>query len=139
MDFACDIGSDDALRVAEEERNFLDQSFFVLLFGVLERQINQLAMARLPSQERRTAMRSAKFENRLDAATKVASEIVGTERANSITSARGKILEWYETRSDIAHGEALTTLVDIAGLLQQAKVISTLFDEVQAALSTEAT
>jgi hypothetical protein len=84
-------------------------------------------------------MRSAPFERRLATATKVATEIVGTERASSITSAREKISEWYETRSDIAHGEALTTLVDIAGLLQQAKAISTLFDEVQAALSTEAT
>jgi hypothetical protein len=139
MDFACDIGSDDALKVAEEERNFLDQSFFVLLFGVLERQINQLAMARSPDAKQRTAMRSAKLKNRLDAATKVASEIAGTELANSITSARGTILEWYDTRNDIAHGEAPTTLVDIAGLLQRAKAISMLFDEVQAALSAEAT
>lgn len=139
MDFACDIGSDDALKVAEEERYFLDQSFFVLLFGVLERQINQLAMARLPDEERRAAMRSARFERRLDTATKVAAEIVGTERAGSITSAREKTAEWYETRSDIAHGEAPTALVDMAGLLQQAKAISALFDEVQAVLSTEAT
>jgi hypothetical protein len=136
IDFACDIDSDDALRIAEEERSFLDQAFFVLLFGALERQMNLLAVARQNDEDRRTAMRNAPFERRLEAATRVATESIGAARTADIVSAHERILGWYEIRNQIAHGEPPTSLLDVVALLRQAAAISALLSEVQVALGS---
>jgi hypothetical protein len=116
MDFACDADNDALLAIAEEERGYLDQAFFVLMFGILEKQVNLLAVARTSGIGRRMAMREAAFENRLDAATKVASEVRPGAAAEEIRHSREQFLGWYGIRNDVAHGEPSTRVLDLVGL-----------------------
>lgn len=131
-----DADSDEVFKIAEEERSFLDQAFFILIFGALEKQIGLLASARLHAADRRDAMRDAAFEKRLGTAVKVAIEVLERVRAASIESVQAKIAEWYELRNQIAHGEAPTDLVDVVAVLEQAKTMSELFAEVRIKIAT---
>jgi hypothetical protein len=133
MAFACDADNDDVLAIAEEEGIFLNQAFFVLMFGILEHQINLLAAAKIPNA-RRDAMRGSAFATRLDSAIKVATEVLGDSHAVEIAKARDQIIDWYSSRNDMAHGEPRTRLLDIVSLLQGARMIFALLSKVQAAI-----
>ena len=128
INFACDLNNDDALRVAEAEKAHLDQAFFVLSFAALESQINSLASARLPDENRRIAMRAADFEKRWDTALKVAEEILGNPI--SWREARPLVLSWYKIRSDIAHGQSPSALADVPKVINQADEVAGILDAV---------
>src|SRR5947207_8765129 len=81
IEFACDLDSDDALEVAEQEKDHLDQAFFVLSFSALEKKITLLASVRLSETNQRAAMRSAPFEKRVESAVKVSRDILGAAPA----------------------------------------------------------
>jgi hypothetical protein len=134
IDFANDADSDALRAIAEEEKSYLDQAFFVLMFGVLEKQVSLLAVARTAGVERRMAMRRAAFEKRLDVAIKVASEVRPGGAAEEAANAKDLFLDWYGIRNDIAHGEPSTELLDLVGLLHRAKAMSALLGDVQRAL-----
>ncbi len=131
MEFACDLNNDDALRAVEQEKEHLDQAFFVLGFAALEKQVTQLASARLPSDDAKRGMRDAKFEKRWDAAVKVAEEELGA--APSWASSRALVLSWYKIRSDIAHGDAPSGLSDIPPVIDIANDVSTALESVRSA------
>jgi hypothetical protein len=132
INFACDLNNEDALNVAEREKDHLDQAFFVLSFAALENQVTSLACARLASHDRRTAMRDAGFEHRWESAVRVASETVGI--GLPWQAAQPIVLSWYKIRSDIAHGRSPSRLADIPTVLYQADKIAATYDEVIAAL-----
>ena len=79
IEFAFDLDSDAALSVAEREKDHLDQAFFVLGFSALEKKITLLASSRQTAARQRTAMRGADFNKRLEAAAKIAREVLGIE------------------------------------------------------------
>ena len=132
INFACDLDNDDALKVAEREKVHLDQAFFVLSFAALEVQVTSLACARLNTNDRRIAMRGSKFDDRWDAATKVAEEILRS--AVPWAPTRAEVLSWYQIRSDIAHGRSPTQLADVPSVLYRANEIATTFEQVVTAL-----
>jgi hypothetical protein len=132
INFACDLDNEDALRVAEQEKAHLDQGFFVLTFGALERHITSLACARFAEEARRTAMRDADISKRWDAAAKVAREILGTDVAWD--AHKGEVLSWYKIRSDIAHGRLQSAQVDLPAIIYRADDIATTSDQVLAVI-----
>jgi hypothetical protein len=79
INFACDLDSDVALAIAEQEKAHLDHAFFVLSFAALEQQITLLASLRLAEAERRAAMREAAFQQRWQTAIRVAEETLAAD------------------------------------------------------------
>lgn len=140
INFACDIDNDDAalraLEIAEEERGYLDQAFFVFCFAALERRINSLAVARENNAARRQAMRNAKFEKRFQAAKKVATEVLGLEP--SWIASVSEIDSWYDIRNAIAHGESPTGLFDVPAVINRTREIATTLQEVTEQLLRQA-
>ena len=118
INFACDLDSDVALDLAEQEKAHLDQAFFVLGFAALERQITLLASATLVDAGRRDAMREASFEKRWQASIQVANEILETEIP--WRTAERMIFSWYSIRNLIAHGQSPTQLADVPTVLYRA-------------------
>ena len=134
INFACDLNNDDALKVAEQEKEHLDQAFFVLSFAALENQVTSLASANLTDGNCRAFMREAKFEQRWDAAAKVA-ETTGT--AIPWGKDRSIVLSWYKIWSDIAHGRSPSLLADIVPILTTANQIAATFDDVRRSLNAQ--
>jgi hypothetical protein len=126
--FACDLDSDAALSIAEQEKTHLDQAFFVLSFAASERQITLLASIRLSENERRAAMRDAAFEQRWQAAIRVAEEILSAEVA--WRTEEQTVLSWYKIRSDIAHGQSPTLLADIPPVIYKADEVAATLEQV---------
>jgi hypothetical protein len=132
INFACDLDNEDALEIAEQEKAHLDEGFFVLAFGALERHVTSLACARCAQEARRTAMRGADFGRRWDVAAKVGHEILNTDIAWD--AHKGEVLSWYKIRSDIAHGRLQLAQVDVPAIIYRADEIATTFDEVSAVI-----
>jgi hypothetical protein len=130
IDFACDSGSDDALKVAEQEKYHLDQAFFVLSFAALEKQLTLLASVNSTSDDGRALMRKAKFEQRLQSAIKVVRAKMGVEPAWS--ESRSDIQSWYGVRNDIAHGNSPATLFDIPPIIDLARKVEETLGQVAA-------
>jgi hypothetical protein len=128
IEFACDLDSAEALRVAEQEKDHLDQAFFVLSFSALEKKVTLLASARQTSADQRIAMRSAAFDKRLEAAVKVAREVIGTEP--KWASQLSLIRNWYDIRNEIAHGDPPTQLVDVPPVIYLADDTATTLEQV---------
>jgi hypothetical protein len=99
IDFACDLDSDAALTIAEQEKTHIDQAFFVLSFAALERQITLLACVQLVEDGRRSAMREAAFAQRLQTAIRLSEERL----AASIPwrTSEQTILKLYQVRSNL--------------------------------------
>jgi hypothetical protein len=135
INFACDLDNDDALKVAEQEKVHLDHAFFVLSFAALEVQVTSLACARSEREDRKAAMRGRKFEDRWDAAAKVAEETL--KLAVPWARTRAEVLSWYNIRSDIAHGRPPTQLADVPSVLYRADEIATTLRKVASALGAE--
>jgi hypothetical protein len=128
INFACDLDSDVALAIAEQEKAHLDQAFFVLSFAALEQQITLLASLRLAEAERRAAMREAAFQQRWQTAIRVAEETLAADvhwRTEEQT-----ILSWYKIRSDIAHGQPATQLADVPSVIYRADDVATTLNRV---------
>jgi hypothetical protein len=130
--FACDLDSEDALAIAEQEKAHLDQAFFVLSFAALENQIVSLASARLTGSARRAGMRAADFETRWDTAARVAQQALGAETLWH--RAKSAVLNWYAIRNNIAHGDSPTQLADASSVIFQADEISVSYEQVIQAL-----
>jgi hypothetical protein len=128
INFACDLNSDVALDLAEQEKAHLDQAFFVLGFAALERQVTLLASARLADAGRREAMREASFEKRWQASIQVANEILGIEIP--WRTAERVIFSWYSIRNLIAHGQSPTQLADVPSVLYRADDVAATLAEV---------
>jgi hypothetical protein len=132
MDFACDLDSDDALAAAEQEKSYLQQAFFVIGFGALERQITLLASAKLADPYRAAAMRDAPFERRLEIAIKVAQEALNARIVWG--AAAPAIRSWYGIRNEIAHGQPATQLFDVLEVIYCANEVAATLDQVNAAV-----
>jgi len=129
VNFACDASSEDAFSLALREKDHLDQAFFVLCFAALEKQINLLASARQSEAMRITAMREAKFEQRVDAAIKVAIEVLGSQPEWANKSS--EIDNWYDIRNDVAHGEPPTVSFEVPTVVDLATKIAVTLEEVK--------
>jgi hypothetical protein len=130
INFACDVGSEEAFAAAEREQALLDQAFFVLCFAALERQVVLLASARRP--DRRQRMRDVNFNQKLKVALKVAREVL--DATPSWSTAESIIGTWYQIRNDIAHGDAPAQLIDVPAVLRQADAVANTLAEVRQAL-----
>ena len=130
IEFACDLDSQDALGVAEKEKDHLDQAFFILGFSALEKKITLLASARLAAPEQRTGMRNAGFDRRLESAVKVAREVLGTAPEWASSEILSTIKSWYDIRNDIAHGDPPTQLFDVPPVIYLADAIAATLDDV---------
>jgi hypothetical protein len=130
IEFAFDLDSEDALAVAEQEKNHLDQAFFVLGFSALEKKVTLLASMQLADAGRRTAMRDAAFNKRLESAVKVAREVLGTDPLWALDATLSDIRNWYVIRNDIAHGDFPTQLFHVPPVIGLAGQIAATLDEV---------
>jgi hypothetical protein len=130
IEFACDLDSAEALTIAEREKDHLDQAFFVLSFSALEKKITLLASARQATADQRTAMRGAPFDKRLESAVKVAREGLGTDPEWASGARLSTIRNWYDIRSEIAHGDPPTQLVDVSPVIYLADDIATTLERV---------
>lgn len=95
----------------------IDAAFFVLIFGQIENRINELAARRLTA-ERRRALRSQRFEQRMTLA------LPGRDHQ----AVRDDITHWYNLRNDAAHGERLATH-NIGGVLERADQLDVMLSE----------
>jgi hypothetical protein len=138
IEFACDLDSADAFTVAEQEKDHLDQAFFVLSFSALEKKITLLASARHATADQRTAMRGAAFEKRLESAVKIAREVLGTAPEWASGATLSTIRNWYDIRSEIAHGDPPTQLFDVPPVIYLADDIATTLERVTRTLSPQA-
>jgi hypothetical protein len=130
IEFACDLNSADALSIAEQEKDHLDQAFFVLSFSALEKKITQLASVRQSTAVQRTAMRGAAFDRRLESAVKVAREVLGTDPEWTSAAKQSTIRNWYAIRSEIAHGDSPTQLFDFPPVIYLADDIATTLERI---------
>jgi len=137
IEFACDLDSADALSVVEQEKDHLDQAFFVLGFSALEKKITLLASSRQTTAGQRTAMRGAAFDRRLESAVKVAREVLGIESEWASAAAVSTIRNWYDIRGEIAHGDPPTQLVDVPPVIFLANDVATTLEQVTRALLME--
>jgi hypothetical protein len=128
IEFAFDLDSEGALAVAEQEKDHLDQAFFVLGFSALEKKITLLASARQSAADQRMAMRDAGFDKRLASAVKIAREVLGTDPKWAEDAAM--IMNWYSIRNEIAHGDPPTRLVDVPPVIYLADAIATTLERV---------
>ena len=128
INFACDLNNDDALKVAEQEKDHLDQAFFILSFAALEKQITSLACARLADADRQAAMRDADFQKRWRTSIQVAEETLGIDVEWSTTERT--ISSWYRIRNLIAHGQSPTQLADVPTILFQADKVAETLEQV---------
>jgi hypothetical protein len=62
---ALDFSAEEIIAALERDQTIVDAAFFVLIFGQVESRINGLASSRLTRPEQRSAIREAKFEQRL--------------------------------------------------------------------------
>jgi hypothetical protein len=135
IEFACDLNSADALSIAEQEKDHLDQAFFVLSFSALERKITLLASARQATADQRAAMRGAAFDKRLESAVKVAREMLRTDPEWASGERQSIIRNWYAIRSEIAHGDPPTQLFDVPPVIYLADDIAATLDRVMRIIS----
>ncbi|MCC6776852.1 MAG: hypothetical protein IT537_09495 [Hyphomicrobiales bacterium] len=138
IEFACDSDSSDALSIAEQEKDHLDQAFFVLSFSALEKKITQLASARQAAARQRETMRSAAFGKRLESAVKVAREVLGADPEWASDATQSTIRDWYDIRSEIAHGDPPTQLFDVPPVIYLADAIATTLERVMRIAPQEA-
>jgi len=122
IEFAFDLDSDDALRLAEQEKEHLDQAFFVLSFSALEKNITALASARLSTGMQRAGLRSAPFDKRLETALKVAREVLRDEPEWASRQKLPTILNWYEIRNEIAPAGYKSVLYSLCALVAVAAI-----------------
>ena len=80
-------------------------------------------------------MREAKFENRWDAAVRVANEATGTDIPWG--KERSIVLSWYKIRSDIAHGRSPSRLADVVPVLIKANQITATLDDIRGILNAQ--
>lgn len=137
IEFACDLDSSEALEVAEQEKTYLDQAFFVLAFSALEKRVTSLASARQATADQRTAMRDAAFDRRLESAVKVAREVLRDEPQWALAGQLSEIRSWYVVRNEIAHGDSPTRLFDVPPVIYRANAIALTFDQVVGAIRRE--
>jgi hypothetical protein len=130
IEFACDINSADALSIAEQEKDHLDQAFFVLSFSALEKKITQLASVRQSTASQRTAMRGAAFDRRLESAVKVAREVLGIDPEWASGTNQSTIRNWYAIRNEIAHGDSPTQLFDVPPVIYLADDIAATLERI---------
>lgn len=134
VEFACDLDSWDALEAAEQEKDHLDQAFFVLSFSALEKRVTDLASARHTAAEQRTAMRNAPFDKRLESAVKVAREVLGSEPQWASEANLSVVRSWYVIRNEIAHGDSPTRLFYVPPVIELANSIGSSFERVAAVI-----
>jgi hypothetical protein len=136
IEFACDLDSAEALSAAEQEKDHLDQAFFVLGFSALEKRITLLASSRQSTVNQRT-MRGTAFDKRLESAVKVAREVLGIEPQWASTATVSTIRNWYNIRSEIAHGDSPAQLFDVPPVMYLADDVATTLEQVTLALLME--
>lgn len=62
---ALDFVAEEIIAALEREQTIIDAAFFILIFGQIERRINELAATRLKRADQRAAIRERRFEQRL--------------------------------------------------------------------------
>jgi hypothetical protein len=107
---ALEFLSEPAWDGLERDRAIVDAAFFLLIFGQIEDRINSLALGNLPVQQQ-PSLRGLRFERRLALALPNDAPL------------RLVISEWYEDRSDAAHGRSIASTYDIRGMLVRAHEI----------------
>ena len=107
---ALEFVSDPAWEGLERDRIIVDAAFFLLIFGQIEDRLNALARGRLTARQQ-SSLRSLKFEKRLALALP------------SDTALKSVIEDWYEDRSDAAHGRSVASAYDIPAMLARAREI----------------
>lgn len=99
------------VEALDRDALIIDAGFFVLIFGQIENRLNRLAASRVGSERRRRgAVRDLPFKRRLDLA------LPGSDYA----ALRSEIDEWYELRSDAAHGESLGGRYNVSVVFERA-------------------
>jgi hypothetical protein len=107
--------------ILESDPDVVDNGFFLLIFGQIERRITDLAVSKAQRQEEKTYWggRSAPFDRKLEFALR-----------DHGTALKDEIGNWYDDRSDIAHGRSLASGIEIGPVLARAREIDALLDRI---------
>jgi hypothetical protein len=121
---ALDPVNDNAFEAAETDRRILQQGMFVLVWGRLEARINDHCALLLrrqyggqrPLSEITGLVRKMGFDRRLAMAV-------------PNPSLKKRIGEWYDLRSDIAHGRSEQSGVDVTAIIAGVRELDTLLTD----------
>ena len=79
-------------------------------------------------------MRGADFNKRLEAAAKIAREVLGIEPEWASDKIASTMINWYDIRSEIAHGDPPTQSFDVPPVIYLANEVAATLDKVTRAL-----
>jgi hypothetical protein len=106
----------------EQDQDIVDDGFFLLIFGQIERRITDLAVEMVNRAEEKEYLRgrNAPFDRKIGIALR--------DHADEL---KGDISTWYGVRNDIAHGKSLASGIEIGPVLARAREIDALLNAIQ--------
>jgi hypothetical protein len=106
----------------ERDRDIVDDGFFLLIFGQIERRITDLAVEKVERSAEKQYLRgrNAGFDRKIEIALRDQSDELKEDLTN-----------WYGVRSDIAHGRSLASGIEIGPVLASAGEIDVLLVTIQ--------